>query len=64
MWWCCGLFIGVEKGKWIIGVNWNYESWGGELFEVFWIDVLNYFVSYWVILLFIIVLSFLVRVDL
>lgn len=32
----------VEKGKWIIGVNWNHESWGGELPEASWIDAPNH----------------------
>lgn len=33
---------GVKEGKWIIGVNWNHELWGGEMPEAAWIDAPNH----------------------
>jgi predicted amidohydrolase YtcJ len=37
---------GVKEGKWIIGVNWNHELWGGEMPEAAWIDAPNHPVSH------------------
>ena len=37
---------GVKKGKWIIGVNWNHENWGGEMPDAGWIDAPNHPVSF------------------
>lgn len=44
---CGELFFltGVQKGKWIIGVNWNHENWGGEMPDAAWIDAPNHPVS-------------------
>ena len=41
-WAHCGVLIGVNKGKWIVGVNWNHENWGGEMPEAAWIDAPNH----------------------
>jgi hypothetical protein len=35
----------VEKGKWIIGVNWNEENWGGEMPDSSWIEAPDHPVS-------------------